>query len=493
MAVASFPGRAQGSVERLAFNQPSSVVISRGRIEAAIARSTKPTTFATVAYSEPRDWGYGGLLAFTAVLLLRPQDQLPFLGSLHLAEICALIGLAPMLFHRIARGAPVFRITPETVGLICFGLVMVATVPFSAWPGGALEEFTGSYLKALLVFILMLNTLTTPKRLEQLTWLILVSIGYVAARSVFDYARGVNLIEGGRLAGAVGGIFGNPNDLALNMVTFMPIAAIVAMSRGQPRWRRIVAAPIVALMLATTVFTQSRGGMVGLVVMFGALLLMGQKVHPRFAPIALAAVLVATPFMPTSFWVRMASIVDEQADKQQFTGSREARRILMEEGIDAFLNHPLTGVGAGQFKNYNPAGRRERWRETHNALIQVAAETGLLGLLSFSFLIVRGAMAAMTTRRMLSPPRRRSGPDLLATVLTDNERRVLHSHSIGTTVALVGWFVCSMFASVAYGWTFYYLLALIVAARELTRDRLAAARALQAPATRSGAARAAPP
>ena len=28
-----------------------------------------------------------------------------------------------------------------------------------------------------------------------------------------------------------------------------------------------------------------------------------------------------------------------------------------------------------------------------------------------------------------------------------------------------------MFASVAYNWTFYYLLALIVAAREMTRDR----------------------
>lgn len=45
-------------------------------------------------------------------------------------------------------------------------------------------------------------------------------------------------------------------------------------------------------------------------------------------------------------------------------------------------------------------------------------------------------------------------------------------------VALITWFTCAMFASVAYNWTFYYLLALIVAARELTRDRLAVAREL---------------
>jgi hypothetical protein len=45
-----------------------------------------------------------------------------------------------------------------------------------------------------------------------------------------------------------------------------------------------------------------------------------------------------------------------------------------------------------------------------------------------------------------------------------------------------------MFASVAYSWTFYYLLALTVAARELTRDRLALVNAPPRPVvTRSSA------
>ena len=103
-----------------------------------------------------------------------------------------------MLFHRISRGAPVFRITPETVGLIGFGLIMIATVPFSVWPGGALQEFTGSYLKALLVFILMVNTLTTPKRLEQLTWLILVS------RRVRRRARACSTTRGASISSRAG-------------------------------------------------------------------------------------------------------------------------------------------------------------------------------------------------------------------------------------------------------------------------------------------------
>jgi O-antigen ligase len=81
----------------------------------------------------------------------------------------------------------------------------------------------------------------------------------------------------------------------------------------------------------------------------------------------------------------MSSIFNEEQDRTEYTGSTEARLTVMAEGINAFLDYPLTGLGAGQFKNYNPPGRREPWRETHNALIQVAAETGIAGLLVFAF------------------------------------------------------------------------------------------------------------
>jgi hypothetical protein len=65
--------------------------------------------------------------------------------------------------------------------------------------------------------------------------------------------------------------------------------------------------------------------------------------------------------------------------------------------------------------------------------------------------------------------------------MTDNDRRSLYAHTVAMTAGLAGWFASAMFASVAYNWTFYYLLALVVAARELARDRLGAGRALEGP------------
>jgi O-antigen ligase len=465
------------SRERLAFNYGAAMTVpSRALAEAAIAASSEPT-FSTSPYAEPRDWGYAGLLAFTTVVMMRPQDQIPGLDALHIADICAVIGVGPMLLHRFARRQPVFRVTTETVGLFILGAVMLATVPFSIWPGGALATVTDSYLKALVVFVLMMNTLTTPARLSQITWLILLCMGYVATRGVIDYATGVHLIEGGRLTGAVNGIFGNPNDLALTMVTFLPPAIVIALSRRNSIEKRLSAAVIAALMLVTIVFTKSRGGMLGLVAELIVLVMIGGKVRRGFPAILVGTLLLASPFVPSSFWNRMASIVDEEQDAREFTGSREARRIVMQEGINVFLDRPFTGVGAGQFQNYNPPGRRERWRETHNSLIQVASETGIFGLLAFSFLIVRCALAAITTRRILWRAARSSTP-AVDLVLRTSDRESLYAHTTAMIAGLAGWFVAAMFASVAYGWTFYYLLALVVAARELAGDRLAAGQVL---------------
>src|SRR5437016_8864142 len=149
--------------ERLAFNFGAGIVPGQRAVDAAIASEAEPT-FATSAYAEPRDWGYIGLLAFTAVLLLRPQDTVRSLEPLHLAEVCAFVGIGPMLLHRFTRRLPMFRVTPETMGVFALGLVILATAPFSIWPGGVLEVFF-EYLKVAIVFVLMLNTLTTPKRL----------------------------------------------------------------------------------------------------------------------------------------------------------------------------------------------------------------------------------------------------------------------------------------------------------------------------------------
>jgi O-antigen ligase len=291
----------------------------------------------------------------------------------------------------------------------------------------------------------------------------------VAALGVWNYASGTNLVENGRLAVPVGGIFGNPNDLAMNMVTFLPPTIVVAMSRRHSGTRRLTASAIALLMLATIVFTKSRGGLLGLGAAIAALAVLGRWVRRGFGTTVIVALLVATPFVPASFWTRMTSIFDEQQDKQEFTGSRESRRLVMLDGINTFVEFPITGVGAGQFKNYNPADRQAKNLETHNVLIQVAAETGIVGLLAFGFLLWRAIKAARDTRRLTRDTKWMSW---MRKIHRQDAANALAEHTVGMQAWLIGWFVCAMFASLAYNWTFYYVLALLVAARELAQHQM---------------------
>jgi O-antigen ligase len=143
---------------------------------------------------------------------------------------------------------------------------------------------------------------------------------------------------------------------------------------------------------------------------------------------------------------------------------------LLRESWEAFLDDPLTGVGAGQFVNYNPEERIEAWRETHNVILQVAAELGIFGLAAFSYLLVCGARAPARMRRLLrvaARPHDGRGP-----LITAAERTWFETHSMTMLASLAGWFVCALFASVAYHWTLYYLLGLAVAPREVLADRI---------------------
>lgn len=416
-------------------------------------------------------------MAFTALLFFRPQDQLPFLGALHLAELSAVAALIAMVMGRLRRGLPVSRVTPELWGVVAMGTLILATAPFSIWPGGSMATFTEIYAKIILIFILMVNTLTSRKRVDQFLWLIVVASGYIAFRAVLDSARGTNMVENGRVQGSVGGIFKNPNDLALNMVAMLPLAASLAL-RAVSAWRRVAAILCAFLMLGAIVASQSRSGTIGLVVMALVLGTYLVKRTPGLAVAGILAFVLALPLVPSAYWQRLSSITDENQDA---TGSREARQILLREAFTAFLQHPVTGVGAGQFKNYDPEGREEPWRETHNVVLQVAAELGVAGLGVLVFLMLRAGLAGRQTRLLLRRargiPRRGSAGRPDATVLTPAETEWFQTHASAMAAALAGWFFCALFASVAYNWTFYYLLALATAPREMLRARLSPPRA----------------
>jgi O-antigen ligase len=462
-------------MERLTFNvrggsdQP--VVAGRMGRAAAATPAAAAAVDATPA-RERYDWDYLWLVAFTAILFFRPQDQIPGLEVLHLAELTAIFGLAAMAVRRLGKGLPVAQVNTDLIGVIALGGVILLSVPFSIWPGGSLKVFTDIYIKIILIFALMMSTLTSPKRIRQMTWVMIVASGYIAGRAIFDYMRGVNLVEGNRVRGAVGGMFENPNDLALNLVTFLaPTLFILIQDRRGSR--RALAALFAVLMVGAIVCTKSRSGFLGLLAMCAVVAFYTVRVRPGIVIAGVLACALAVPAMPSSFWDRMDSIMNGEEDQ---TGSRDARLRLFNQGLQVFADNPITGVGAGQFKNYNdPTVTQEKWRVTHDVWLQVASELGIFGLLLFTWLVLRAYGASFAALRLMRGPRRRAGPEQPGLALAPADRAILDQNAKGMFAAMVGWTVCSFFASVAFNWTFYYVFALAVAGREVLLARARAA------------------
>jgi O-antigen ligase len=511
-------------MERLTFNIGTSrgeplVVSGRAAGRPAFARATAPAA-ATLARAKQQiaavreryDWDYLFMLAFTTLLFFRPQDHIPGLGALHLAELTAIGGLAAMAVRRLSSGQTIAHVNGEVVGVIALGAVIVLTLPFSIWPGGSLTVFSDIYVKIILIFALMMSTITSPRRVRQMTWIMIVASGYIAARAVSDYLRGVNLVEGDRVRGAVGGMFENPNDLALNLVTFLAPTLFIIFQEKRAS-RRLFACAIAAAMMGAIVCTKSRSGFLGLVAMAAVVLYYMAQKKPAIVMGVVLAGCMALPVMPSSFWDRMDSIANADEDT---SGSRAARLRLIDQGIEVFLENPVTGIGAGQFQNYNAPGMIEKWRVTHNVWLQVAADLGMFGLAIFAFLVLRAYTSSFAVLRMLrasSPPRgagvadgglrtaersaaQRSNPQSALREpqaalsmskgairnpppavrhphynLSDEDRRILEINAKGMIAAMIGWTICSLFASVAFNWTFYYVFALAVAGREIVLTR----------------------
>jgi O-antigen ligase len=278
--------------------------------------------------------------------------------------------------------------------------------------------------------------------------------------------RGVNLMEGDRLRGAVGGFMENPNDLAMNLIVFMAPTLMIVL-RDRRLFRRLVAAALVLVMAVAIVLTKSRAGFIGIGAMGLVVVYYAMRERPAIVFALLLAGLVATPIMPTSFWDRMSSITNADEDP---TGSRQQRIQLFKQGFQVFVENPITGIGAGQFVNYDGDMMVERWRVTHNVWLQVAAELGIFGFCAFAFLVWRAFSACFAARHAIRGPTRRN-PNALVTTLTPAEEQIIDMNAKGMLAGLAGWLVCALFASVAFNWTFYYVFALAVAGRDIARER----------------------
>jgi hypothetical protein len=389
-------------------------------------------------------FSYAALVLFTLVLYARPAEIYPSALTASIALVVGVLTLAVFIPSQFTLEGSLTARPREIILVLLFCLAGLLSIPLAIDPGQAWHEFSDTFIRCIVIFVVLVNVVRTEKRLNGLLLLALVTGVWLSLGAINDYRLGLMTVEGYRAGGRGGGIFGNSNDMALFLVTIVPIAiALLLGSRSLAR--KFLFGGCVVVMVAGIVLTYSRGGFLGLLVALGFFAWKAGRRHR--VEIVVAGLLIVAAFLALvpSYALRLASIVVPSLDP---VGSSEARGGELLRSLYVAIRHPLLGIGMG---NYAPE-MSYRGLVTHNSYTQVAAEMGAAALVCYTMFVVT--------------PLRKLGQVARETFGAKANSRFYYL-AVGLQASLVGYMVSSFFGSVAYLWYVYYLVGYAVCLRRL--------------------------
>lgn len=392
---------------------------------------------------------FSGILLFTFLVYFRPYELIPVLSwTAEMAFYVALLTIAVYVPANLSLTGGL-TIRPREVNIMlllllaCALSIPLATDRFLAW--GSFTEF----LKVVVIFVMIVNAVRTEGRFKVLILMVLAASCLVSVSALHDYVTGNLSLQGRRIEGIVGGLLSNPNDLALHLVTMVPIAIGLALSRRSFVVKALYLGCAI-LMMAGIVATFSRGG-------FLALMFVACYVFWNFArtnrvlvvSLALGVMLLSLAVVPSAYRSRISTTEDASAN---------TRLDDLKRSVWLTIRHPLVGVGMGNYVIFSNSSKA-----THNSYTQVGAELGIAGMVLYILFLLHPLRRLRKIRKEY---------------LTD--QKSLRWISLGLEGSLIGYMVASFFASVAYTWYAFYLVAFAICVRRIILTRLEGQGALHA-------------
>ncbi len=381
--------------------------------------------------ADPTRKAFFWLSAFFVVYCARPEDWIPGLRFFPLAKITAILAIWG-LFTALGKTKRTYKDLPREAKLL---LIMIGLLSFGAflspvWKGGAVTrsiDFSKIYIAWVLVFLLI----TTFDRLRRIIFIQVFSVVVVCAVAI---VKGHSMP---RLAGVLGGIYSNPNDLAFAIVLSLPFALAFMVTARNAVIKVFWLCGM--LVMAVAIFmTASRAGFIDLVIS-GSVTLYYFAIKGRRLYLLVVTALVGVVVMSAvggKLYDRFTALSGNSTTDQSAYGSYEDRKYLMLRAVDAIETYPIFGIGVRNFPTYSGI-----WRDVHMTYLQVCAEGGIAVLVIYLMFFWRGFKNLKTLRQM-----KNLDPDIVLFV------GALQS-------SLVGFVVGALFAPEAYQFFPYFAVA----------------------------------
>ncbi len=364
------------------------------------------------------------MIFFYLLVAVMPLVSHPLLGNfIGALTVTKYIGIASMLYavwYGIRRGF--MREGFRSPLLMWFLLLFIMASVSYLWKGIPVLWYMSplfTYISFLFLFFVIVSLVDTLPRLRMTLLVAIASMAIASLYVIREWQKYHNLYPGFR----PGYVTGDPNYFSLSAVACLPIAYYF-MREGHTNWERIYSLGCFILILVAFMLAASRGGFIGLV---AALLCVVWQSKQRLRNLAVlgALLLPLMLLMPDSPVTRFLhpSYADEVG--------KTTRLELWAAGLRMIKQHPLTGVGLGNFKplvRSYAASDIDLNNIAHNTYIEYAAEMGIPTLAVF--LIILG-ISFRSLRRIL----RDAGPRTPG-ILTDAAQGI-YAGLVGVAVAIL--------------------------------------------------------
>jgi hypothetical protein len=450
-----------------------------------------------------------GLVPLVLAALLRPEGavllfaagmylNLPVLASQQtglppaVTGAFALLLVVPFVGYVVIGRHPLV-LTPALGLMMGYLLALVLSAAVAAGSAPSTVTPIVTFLtEGLLLYVLVTNAVRTTHTLRAVIWVLLLSGALMGLTSVWQEATrsygqtlsgfaqidetGFNVgdeITGKELRPRMAGPIGEKNRYAQVLLVLLPLA-VSRIRAERSRTLKLLAGACAALILSGVMLTFSRGAAVAIGVLLVAMVVL-RMVAIRHVVLLAAALVALVLAVAPDYVSRVQTLAAAESATSQSSDADQAVRGRVTEGLAAFYvfrDHPVIGVGPDQFfREYSTGYANElnlRFLETnrrsHNLYLEIAADTGLVGLTLF--LAIVGTTMVQLWRVSAAWLRRR--------------RRDLAQLAQGFLLALVAYLASGLFLQLSYQRYFWLLIALANSAiwilqRELRRADEAAA------------------
>jgi O-antigen ligase len=351
----------------------------------------------------------GGLAFFVVLTFFQSLPGSPTTGLTLVKAAGFVLALAWLttLATRRAEAPLLFRDHPWLAYSVVFFLTWsLASMLWAQDPISARFETSRLAQNAVLLFIVF----TAISRRQHLLWVMGAYLGGAFLTALVGLAGGSSSEQFGPYAdtGRLSGGISDPNELAAILIPAVVIAAFLIAVTKPPLTRWLLASLVLVLALALF-FTQSRGGLLSLAVVVVVTPLLAGPVRLR----ALVVILTVA-----ALGVGYYSLVAPPAALSHVTkfsvGSGTGREDLWRVSIQMFRDHPITGVGTGNFQAVEPryAVRNinlqrvdlvvDTPKVAHNTYLHILTELGIVGFAAFATMVVGSLATAVIAIRRLA-------------------------------------------------------------------------------------------